>query len=114
MRRTLSSPGRLALALWSGTCVAVPVLSLWAAWPHSPGAAVAFYMFVLTAPVSPATGALLNAVEFGRWLPAGEPWHSLTIWLAFFVPGLLQWLAVRGLWRRWRGPGSAHGFPRRP
>ena len=105
MRKLPFSPGRLALALWIGVCVAVLLPGLWVEPTPSSGGEVAFVMFMLTLPVSPATGMLLNAAEFGRWLPAAEPWHSLAIWLAFFVPGLLQWLAVRGLWRWWRGPG---------
>jgi hypothetical protein len=114
MRKLLASPGRLALALWIGICVAVLLTSLWIPPSPSSGGETAFLMFVLTLPISPATGMLLNAVDLGRWLPAAEPWHSLAIWLAFFVPGLGQWLAVRGLWRWWRGTGPAHRYPRLP
>jgi hypothetical protein len=113
MRKHPASPGRLALAVWSGACVAVLLTSLWAAWPHPSGGEVAFVMFVLTLPISPATGLLLNAVDFGHWLPAAEPWQSLAIWLAFFVPGLGQWLALGGLWRLVRRrvpqPGTRSG-----
>ncbi len=93
----------MTLRLWVLGCVAVLVASVWRAWPHSAGEAVAWLMSMLTLPVSAATGVLFNAVAPNAWLPRSEPWHSAAIWAVFFVPGLLQWLALRRLWRAWRG-----------